>query len=76
MSVRFGRVHLCAAVRVYLIHPFRCKVSYRLHGLKGQARFNKNLPFSAAHKTSIVSRKPCKLSVGTLVKHRKGYIKR
>ena len=25
---------------------------------------------------SIVFRKPCKLSVGTLVKHRKGYIKR
>jgi hypothetical protein len=25
---------------------------------------------------SILLRKPCKLSVGTLVKHRKGYIKR
>ena len=73
-------------VRVYLIHPFRCKVSYRYVDLKGHAPVSsipflylKNLPFfspQATIKTSIFSRKPCKHSHGTLVKHRKGYIKR
>ena len=39
-----------SAVCVYSIHPFRCKVSYRLPCLKGRAEFRrwilKNLPFS------------------------------
>ena len=40
--------------------------------LKGRAEFLvKIFLFLGDHKTSIVSRKPCKLSVGTLIKHRK-----
>lgn len=90
LTVQFpGAFSICyrtQRVRVYLIHPFRCKVSYRYVDLKGHAPVSsmpflylKNLPFfspQATIKTSIFSRKPCKHSHGTLVKHRKGYIKR
>ena len=48
-------------------------------GLKGRAQFRrdtKKSSFFCCSQNEYFSRKPCKLSVGTLVKHRKGYIKR